>query len=138
MQWTTRRCGHFHVAVKVGWAGQSGCRRPHHAQGKKQLRSFRPKHSAFTGGFEYGPQLTRTLRGDPFFGQVDPSLPELYVTAGLSALDLSEAFCRDHSLGPSQVPLVRNNLNGDGTRLHGYPQRGRNPCSWGGRARASR
>lgn len=39
--------------------------------------------------------------------QVDPSLPVVYVTAGLSALEISEAFCRTHSLGASQVPLVR-------------------------------
>lgn len=39
--------------------------------------------------------------------QVDPSLPELYVTAGSSALELSQVFCRTYGLGPSQIPLVR-------------------------------
>ncbi|CAN0154673.1 unnamed protein product [Ectocarpus sp. 6 AP-2014] len=41
-----------------------------------------------------------------FWVKVDPSLPEAYVTAGSSALEVSERFCRTHNLGPSQVPLV--------------------------------
>ncbi|CAN0408685.1 unnamed protein product [Ectocarpus sp. 12 AP-2014] len=41
-----------------------------------------------------------------FWVKVDPSLPEAYVTAGSSALEISERFCRTHNLGPSQVPLV--------------------------------
>eukprot|EP00903_Cladosiphon_okamuranus_P010587 g10011.t1 len=41
-----------------------------------------------------------------FWVKVDPGLPELFVIAGSSALELSEGFCRDHNLGPSQVPLV--------------------------------
>ncbi|CAM9692581.1 unnamed protein product [Ectocarpus sp. 13 AM-2016] len=41
-----------------------------------------------------------------FWVKVDPSLPEAYVTAGSSALEISERYCRTHNLGPSQVPLV--------------------------------
>ncbi|CAM9895689.1 unnamed protein product, partial [Ectocarpus sp. 8 AP-2014] len=41
-----------------------------------------------------------------FWVEVDPSLPEAYMTAGSSALEISERFCRTHNLGPSQVPLV--------------------------------
>lgn len=33
------------------------------------------------------------------------------MVAGFSALELSEAFCRSHDLGPSQVPLVRTHLD---------------------------
>ncbi|CAM9792130.1 unnamed protein product [Ectocarpus sp. 4 AP-2014] len=50
-----------------------------------------------------------------FWVKVDPGLPEAYVTAGSSALEISERFCRTHNLGPSQVPLVAWKL------LEAYP-----------------
>ncbi|CAB1097437.1 unnamed protein product [Ectocarpus sp. CCAP 1310/34] len=60
-----------------------------------------------------------------FWVKVDPSLPEAYVTAGSSALEISERFCRTHNLGPSQVawklldayPVQMEAARRDGTLL---------------------